>query len=563
MRKLDYLRLARLSLGSRKKTTIQTVLGISFGLILLFPLLFIVIGFYGAFNGQLNADSTYRTQCITYSPVKTPSGKVFCSEEFEKKNDKIYGVKNNLKYDYCYMSNGPDSEVYFAINGGEKFKAAKASNYYSENRFLGIQIIDKDCASNPFLDADYAAFNAPLLAGKTFSKKNSKGEIMVSSRFIDDYGYKPKEIIGATISIWNDITRTRQEFSSSEDELVQPDEYRKGVYVPYLLNYKIVGVYNSEIYYRHSPRTSSLAFNLSSPQTKYNENKDYFWITTASLGEDGNAIAPTRVIKENRVEVVTEEITEVIITYDSWYYYADTPAVLAEQVTGEGFAFIPLGLGAFNKAAHYAIYSKTQLLEFHNFQYARKGYDKIIENYRNSVTGDPNDYIYLYERDIVPSRFDVYQRFFDRFIYVCIALALFGGIIFIATLLNLINTTHHSVESSKGFLGICRAEGMKRRGIRRIYLSQINLIFAISYIATIIFGGAACIAIKIVFDKQMKNVLFKETKMFLTIDWWYIPISFVILLVLTTIISFLISQILVRKVNKTPVIEILSEENRM
>ena len=558
MRNRDYIRLARLSLRSTWKTTLQTVLGISFGLVLLFPLLFIAIGFYGGVDAELNNDTTYRTQCITYSDVQTVNGKVLCNEVYEKNLNKLYGVEHNIKYDYCYLYNRRGVGMYFSINNGEKFRSIEPKNDLSADRFLGLEILDESCGNRPFLDADNHVIGKPLVAGRTFSTgKRSKGEIMVSTLFLKDYNLNAKQIIGSTLSVYDHLYTTKQNFSNSEEEIVKDESfYKNHELIPYMINFKIVGVYNSEIYYRRSPRTKILKFNLASYDTGRDPHRDYFWMTTASLGNNGETIAPKRIIKERG--------TGDNIYYESWYYYSDSPTNLSQEVTSQGYAFLPFGLGVFNRGIFNSRYTKSQLLEFYNFQTARKAYDKIIDYYKKSVTGDPEDTDrYTYEKNIVPSRFDKYQSFYDRFIFICLGLGVFGGIIFAATLLNLINTMHYSVQSKKGFLGICRAEGMKRKGIRRLFLSQINIIFLRSYLAMILLGGGACIAIKILFDQQLSDMIFDDSRMDITLGWWYIPISMVIIIILTMIISLGISMALVRKVNRTPLLDILSEENKM
>ena len=129
--------------------------------------------------------------------------------------------------------------------------------------------------------------------------------------------------------------------------------------------------------------------------------------------------------------------------------------------------------------------------------------------------------------------------------------------------LNLINTLHFSVESSKGFLGICRAQGMKKREVVRLFFNQIMTIFVRGYISMIVIGGGACVGIEILFDQTLASQITEDSTMDLTLEWWYIPIALAILLALTTSLSVVISHLLVRKVNKTPVLEILSEENKM
>ena len=180
------------------------------------------------------------------------------------------------------------------------------------------------------------------------------------------------------------------------------------------------------------------------------------------------------------------------------------------------------------------------------------------------MTGDPdNALIYHYENNIAPKGFFVYQSFFDRFFFLCIGFGVFGSVIFAATLLNLINTLHFSVESMKGFLGICRAQGLKRRNIVRLFFNQISLIFACGYVSTIVIGGGACIGIKILFDRAIKEQITEDSAMNLALRWWYIPIALGVLLIITTALSYIISHLLVRRVNKTPILEILSEEGRM
>ena len=69
MKRKDYKRLAKISLKARKKTTRSTVRGISFGLILLMPLLFIVIAFHLDLNKEVNKDPSIRVFNIDYSNV--------------------------------------------------------------------------------------------------------------------------------------------------------------------------------------------------------------------------------------------------------------------------------------------------------------------------------------------------------------------------------------------------------------------------------------------------------------------------------------------------------------
>ena len=73
MKYKDYVRLSKISLKARKKTTRSTVRGISFGLILLMPLLFIVIAFHIDLNKEVNKDASIRVFNIDFSNAIFPS----------------------------------------------------------------------------------------------------------------------------------------------------------------------------------------------------------------------------------------------------------------------------------------------------------------------------------------------------------------------------------------------------------------------------------------------------------------------------------------------------------
>lgn len=555
MRGRDYFRLAWLSLKAKKKTTIQTIVGLSFGLILLFPMLFVAIGFYGGFNAEINANPANRAMRVMYSEEKIESGQVFCYQEYEKEIDKISGIKNNLKFDYYYLNNKYMRYASYSLNGGER-KSLIPPYYYSRritNRYLGIQVIDEECAHKPFIDMDYVVSRKPLVAGKAFTKGKSKGEIMVSTKFLTDTKLKAEDVVGSTITLYNYVTRTGGTASIWEDTYNPATYFVEENMVTYFKDYRIVGVYDSNLYLNRSPRYYSRRFDLDDAVASRMISRDYFWISSASLGEGGEPIAPKRVIKQGQDG-----------EYSNWFYYEDKPEVLSEKITNDGYTFLPMGLGTFSRANFYPTYTKTQIVEFYSFEFAKFGYDDIYNCYRLSVTGDPdNTLVYTFEDNIAPYGFFIYQSFFDRFLFLCLGFGVFGGVIFLATILNLINTLHYSVQSAKGFLGICRAQGLKKRGVVRLFFNQITIIFIIGYFFAITIGGAACIAIKILFDKSLKAQIVQDSAMVLTLRWWYIPISLLVLVILTTVLSIIISTLLVRKVNKTPVLEILSEENRM
>ena len=55
----DYVRLGKISIKSRKKSTRNTVRGISFGLIILVPIVFFTLAFYLGLMTAMNAEKRY------------------------------------------------------------------------------------------------------------------------------------------------------------------------------------------------------------------------------------------------------------------------------------------------------------------------------------------------------------------------------------------------------------------------------------------------------------------------------------------------------------------------
>ena len=97
----DYFRLSRMSLKSRKKSTKSTVRGISFGLILLLPLLFLVIAFYVDLNKEVNKDVAFRVFNIHYISETTNENQVeSILEDYNDEINNIEGVVSSYKYNY-------------------------------------------------------------------------------------------------------------------------------------------------------------------------------------------------------------------------------------------------------------------------------------------------------------------------------------------------------------------------------------------------------------------------------------------------------------------------------
>lgn len=538
----DYKRLAKISLKSRKKTTRTTVRGISFGLILIMPVLFIFMAFYIGLNTEVNKEKDIRTFNLGFSSTVTTNSS--CSYvPTSKFNDvlELQGVDEYVKYQkYTFTASklgGKDNSLGFTVlyNGTNYTDFDKK---LVENRdfspTLTVYDLSNSKDNNVFLSND----GNPLLAGNSFSE-NSKNEIMISNRIASKLSNDINDLIGKKISLKTkladvgNLTTSKTAASSNEFETL------RGLDVNILTDFKIVGIFNSEI------------CEKTYRSRGYNGYDELFWITNDSVYDTkGEAYIGTPVsIEDNN-------------GYSRTLYYYPTASLIeySETANEAGYVFIPLGASFENEGYIYnGLYYKEYglYLSFDSYKNADRA-TSSIDSYIESTSSNTEKYIdnNSYKNNI----FATYQIFYQIFLYLSLALAIFGGVIFFATLLNLYNTIEFSVQTRKNYLGLLRAIGMKNNSITKLYFVEVLKIFTRSYIWTIIFGGGICVGIYFAFEAAMKTDAAKIISMNLTLNPVFIPIAFIILVVFDTLIALIFALISCHKVSHKPLLEVLVDD---
>lgn len=546
MKLKDHVRLSKISLKAKKKTTKATVRGISFGLILLLPLLFLVSAFYIDLNQEVNKESGIRVFDIPVIETKTEDTYLdsILASDIKKLND-LEGVSNIIEYSqyYLYAYSNEKSEdfiTHLSIRVGEDvipLNKHLVEEKEEKSPFIGLSVLNDENAQDVFLKSDYDVLNgnSPLVSGSTFSS-NSKQEIMLSSNLVNMYNLS-EEIVGKTISLSQILVKTDSITINKTDVSGNEFDNYVGLDVNIFKDFKVVGIFNSEIY-QTSIRHKTHSFNYS--------NNDFygtdFWITNKSIN---NTYLPELVKIQNE-------------DYDTTaFYYESNPVSLAKNAIDLGYAFLPFGFGV-NLKMYDGIKTAYCLVEFDSYASANKAVSII-----NSLITDSallsSESISVNENYMVET-FASYRLFYNIFTYVCIALAIFGGIIFFATLLNLYNTIHYAVQSKKNYIGMLRAIGMKNKEVLRLYLMEILVIFNRSYIWTAIFGGLICGGIYFVFEEVMNSEYAKMLLIDLSLDPKYILISFAILVIVNLIISMFFAIIATNKVSKAPILAVLDDK---
>ena len=315
--------------------------------------------------------------------------------------------------------------------------------------------------------------------------------------------------------------------------------------VTILKDYKVVGIFDSQIY-------KSTA-RLKTQKDYYQDNEKYetyFWVSKDSVENlAGNNYFPefVKVEKEN---------DNGDIYYHSGYYYKDTPVNMARDARTNEKVFIPLGMGASEEKENDNVATYKTLIAFESYADANNAVATINSLYEASAAGMEDITV---GSSYAPNTFENYRMFYNAFTYVCIVLAIFGGVVFFATLLNLYNTIHYSVQSRRNYLGMIRAIGMRGIDVIKMYFVEVFQIFKRSYIWTAIFGGGICFGISALFNMMMKSDMAQTITINLSLNPIYILVAFAILIVVNTFISIAFSLIACHNVSNKPILEVLVE----
>ena len=567
MKYSDYRRLGKISIKSRKKSTRNTVRGISFGLILIIPILYFVLSFYIDMSAKLNRLQTISSFIVTTKHETDPSltdvlsGDPYRDENFKtgllsfdnlEKMTSIDGVSSHIVSEYYklfYMqtywgSSQPlNSSLIIDNTKTISLKRDMYDNYEPNRVHLNemLKVCHPDLSDNQyFTEAEEKDIklisndSSFFVAGGTFTG-DGKGQIILSEVFLETYKIDVEEIIGKTITLRmvksgggmfiDDNDNPDDDFESGQNSSIND-------YNDIIKNYQVVGILKEEL------------FKLSS-----RNNEAHLWITKSSVyDENNNSYLPVGKIQ-------TEKEGSYYHRYVSYTYANPDISKYILEATDRGYVFIPIGFGAdFPSSSWNNINDRalmTTIIQCHNFYDAKKVEKVIVALYMQILP--------RYQINITNEIYYVFSIISNTGLYIVLVLLSFGGIIFFATLLNLYNSINYSVQSRVNYIGVMRAIGAKQRIIPRLYFFEIMLIFSRSIIIVLIFSGLLSFLIKYGVDQGFKSIT--DTLPFvISLNLWYYPVTLLIIVLFEFIIAILYSQIACRDVAKKPILVILKDE---
>ncbi len=546
MRFSDYLRLAFLGVRSRKKSTRNTVRGIAFGFAMLVPVLFFTLAFYADLASTVERSYSLRTIDLPYSDgvaVDDPTFFSLSSAQFETVKE-MPDVEEIVCADYYSLSSAVSYT--WELDGTAVF--GDTYSHYISLPSAGlpifpylplIKVIDPESGElvPSGLIKDMGT-SSVLSLGDGFT--GNGGEVLLSEPLVRLFGKTPGEVLGAKFTIRAtgklSLGGSGKDFYLDDD--ADPENDFAGTpgvryFTADLLHEFTVAGIVSERYY---------ALNSLSLQDAH------IWIAS------DRAAAP----------VLTLDGERMIATY------SDEVSALAEEAA-QAHRFFPAfpavrfaryGMDDTVETAYIntmpvttaAIQCKTFLGASKVLSYFEqcRGGETAIENYTSPETS------------ITVLGFGNLRILDTVCVYILIVMLAFGGVILLATLLNLFNSVNYSVQMRRNYMGMLQAIGAKRSLIPKLYFFEILLVFALALPFALVFGGALSYGAKWLVDYyfataegQAAATLFTAT---VSLDFlWVIP-AFAIALAFSVAVSVLFAWIACRTVTKKAIVESLATE---
>ena len=560
MRYRDCIRLGRIGIRSRKKSTRNTVLGIAFGLIMLVPVLFFALAFSldlkGAVNRNRNVSSFYVTtvheleQRDGYNGETEGVGAVMLGRTEREALADMVGeeIEEIVRQEYVFIAS---DENKFSLDGESLiFHPEPGSSGTQHQVNQTIKIIGDGRGCGNIVPAAFAADleregKSLFAAGGGFSE-TEKGEILISEEFAARYGKAPAEFVGKKLTLTTRVNgghnSTHLDNDNDPDNAFPENPEIRWLNAEYFRDFEVVGVVSAD-YYRLNDRTAGDAHLWISGKSYYEEDEPY----------------QGKFLPEIRVTLTEDHDGRIradrVVTYREGFDAAN------EQAIREGMFFPAMPGGTFyspyvniineDGMYHNAAVCFVQCRDYRSAEtvsealdsgYARLGTEPLLAISEYSTAA----YLNLLMLDRVGG-------------YLVIVLCTFGGIIFLATLLNLYNSVNYSVQVRKHYLGMMRAIGARQALLPRLYFVEILLIFGRSLPWVLVFGGGLSYGIKAFVDYAFAESV-PVFGVAVRLNFGYFFAALGIAAVFLFAVAFAFSRIASLNVTKKPILEVLSDE---
>ena len=568
MRYNDYKRLGLISIKSRKKSTRNTVRGISFGLILLIPIIFFGLAFYVDLTATVNSIQTISSFNITTNHFNNDPDNIIIEDETDYYSSPLLAYYNlDMMLDFEGIEDYIVSESYnlpnLFYNGFNPNKSSQLlykdktinlnfedNNYYDGPRDRNdglnkkyirptIKFIHQNLSSQSYITQAEASdlkkhqnVEELFIAGEGFTG-DGKGQVILSEIFLKQFKIEASDIINENIEIKLLANPDYSLFLDNDN--IADNDFVEGSFndiydtlVTILKDYQVVGIINEKLY------------NLQS-----RSYDSHIWFHENSL-DSGGDYSP--IITKQRREFETWHEDFNIITYPKGI------EPTKDAIIQNGNVFLPFGIGASygdGSGNPYPFSTLNTIVQCKDY-YSALAVEQHLNTFYNNVYGDR----YF---SITNETYSIFSMIYQTGLYLIVILFLFGGTIFFTTLLNLYNSINYSVQSRKNYIGVMRAIGANQSMIPKLYFVEVMLIFMRAFIWILIFSGLFSYGIKALIDLGF-DYLAKTLDISLSLNFIYYPITIIIMVIFEFLIALIYSQVACRYVSKKPILEILKDE---
>lgn len=595
----DYIRLGRISIKARKKSTRNTVFGMAFGLILLVPMIFFALSFYIDMANKVNSIKTASCLSIPLKNINDSSPatayKAYTQESigaeglpaFASYNDLI-GLEEVEEYILSEYSNFNEYTLQLKVGSKIYDLDTPPESYYFHGMNQLKIIYTEESTCDMFTAAELADYKKmtgsalPFLdmCDSGFSKQTKgKNEIILSEVLLKKWGIKNEEVANKNISILFPAAKVEQgqffHYTIDNDNISTNAYKTPGEDWDMDKTYNegdLVNLYGtSYIARRTTTETPEHSDDWEVLQYQFYLCYDYkvvgilkedfftlpnkqeeahFWVSAASVyyqeGEQNyKPIGYTITQRETESPLLTfeESIENVIHRNKNQQYmmliqlYADRYNEIwdMKNITYELNRMI-IQLQMQDFAKMHDVVTQTKdMLKLAYGSMDATSFESLITNQ-----------IYV--------QFSLINRLGS---IIIIVFAITGGIIFFTNMLNLLNTVRYSVESRKNYIGVMRAIGAKSSSIPKLYIFEMLIIFFKTFIWVAIFSSLIAYGIKYLLDKIF---VFIEYIVRFEVNFWYFPITLGGAFFITTLIGILFAITSCRITAYQPILKTMLNE---
>jgi hypothetical protein len=577
MKLTDYIRLGRLSIKARKKSTKNTVFGMSFGLILIVPMVFFAMAFYMDLTNQVNSFRTASQMSVEMKNINDPSSATEFKEgsrnssstqgmpAFSSYEDLIEmeGLEEYILYEYCnlnFMYFGNDAPILNIEGDSHDYSTEIDSSRFNgdNNSLYGINklkiIFTEESSQSMFTDAEKEDFGKnPLLSicNDGFTKStDGKGEIIVSEYLLDLWDIDKEDIADEEITITYKSFQLGGQFGSwgyymdndynpnNDLPSTPPDPNTDPWYETYFCyQFKVVGIIDEE-YYNLPGKDSEAHLWVTAASVYYPEDRDDYSSLdyTLTRSEDKGMILTLNDDVDDYIEINTVDGYMFLLQT-----YADKYQENQEYSGG-------------NYTSTFSYNTMHLTMQFSDYA----GAQTAIVDIKTILSDAYEEMTALNFTGIVANEMFMAFQIIDMIgKIIIIVFSAIGGIIFFTNMLNLLNTVRYSVESRKNFIGVLRAIGAKSKVIPRMYIWEMMIIFFKTFIWTAIFGTIFSLGIKLLLDYAFKQM----GEMFsFTINFIYYPVALGGAMALTIVIGILFAYVSSKVMAYQPILKTLYDE---